>query len=206
MASRSRSLCRPGGFGATVAGPSSRPRRRAGGPALRRARAQVTLEGPLFSSCCGVPDFRCTYRLQLSEQFGFRAARELGRSGTSPSSGPLTVSVAVAAGAARNRARLRRRRSDSHLGELGGEASFARLRRRAGGGLRRSSWTRPNHRAVSEAETRSGATGSLRAKFFDWIRDRLVRASSTSTSSRPCASEDFRVFGRHAREDPGARA
>ena len=50
---------------------------RARGAARLARERRVTFSGDARSCCCGVPDFRCTYRLQLTEPFGFRAAREL---------------------------------------------------------------------------------------------------------------------------------
>src|SRR3569833_2831076 len=73
-ASRSRSRCRPGAS-ARGGRSSSRPataRRRASWP-----RAPTCTWRAARSCCSGVPEFRCTYRLQLTPDFGFAKAREI---------------------------------------------------------------------------------------------------------------------------------
>jgi (1->4)-alpha-D-glucan 1-alpha-D-glucosylmutase len=116
-----------------------------------------------------VPDFRCTYRLQLSEQFGFRAARE------------LAVGYIAELGASHLylSPSLQARHGSSHgydvvdptriSEELGGEAEFRALcaaAREAGLGVVLD--IVPNHMAVSEAENPFWRDRKLRAKFFDW--------------------------------------
>jgi (1->4)-alpha-D-glucan 1-alpha-D-glucosylmutase len=116
-----------------------------------------------------VPDFRCTYRLQLSEQFGFRAARE------------LAVAYIAELGASHLylSPSLQARHGSTHgydvvdptriSEERGGESEFRALceaAREAGLGVVLD--IVPNHMTASEAENPFWRDRELRAKFFDW--------------------------------------
>src|SRR6266542_3958632 len=117
-------------------------------------------------------DFRCTYRLQLSEDFDFRAAREVAV--------PYVVDPT--------------RISES----LGGETEFRSLcaaAREAGLGVLFD--IVPNHMATSEEENPFWRDCELRAKFFDWDPESgWYRRSSTSASSPACASRTRRCSRR----------
>jgi (1->4)-alpha-D-glucan 1-alpha-D-glucosylmutase len=116
-----------------------------------------------------VPELRCTYRLQLTEQFGFRDVREtalayLRELGVSH----LYLSPSLQA-----------RRGSLHgydvtdptriSEELGGEAEFratAAAAHEAGLGVILD--VVPNHMAASEEENPFWRDRELRARFFDW--------------------------------------
>jgi (1->4)-alpha-D-glucan 1-alpha-D-glucosylmutase len=114
-------------------------------------------------------DFRCTYRLQLTEAFGFRAAREL----AVPYIAELGASHLYLSPV------LQARHGSTHgydvvdptriSGDLGGEAEFGALcdaARTAGVGVVLD--IVPNHMATSEEENPFWRDLDLRAKFFDW--------------------------------------
>jgi (1->4)-alpha-D-glucan 1-alpha-D-glucosylmutase len=112
--------------------------------------------------------FRCTYRLQLNDEFGFRAAREVAL----PYVRDLGASHLYLSPS------LQARKGSSHgydvvdptriSDDLGGESEFRALcnaARDAGLGVILD--IVPNHMATSE-ENRFWADPELRAKFFDW--------------------------------------
>jgi (1->4)-alpha-D-glucan 1-alpha-D-glucosylmutase len=116
-----------------------------------------------------VSEFRCTYRLQLSEQLGFRGAREL----AVPYIAELGASHLYLSPS------LQARHGSMHgydvvdptriSEDLGGEAEFRALctsAREAGLGIVLD--IVPNHMAVSEEENPFWRDRELRAKFFDW--------------------------------------
>jgi (1->4)-alpha-D-glucan 1-alpha-D-glucosylmutase len=118
-----------------------------------------------------VPDFRCTYRLQLTDRFGFRAAREL----AVPYVAELGASHLYLSPS------LQARHGSTHgydvvdptriSEDLGGEAEFRALcvaARDAGLGVVLD--IVPNHMAASEEENPFWRDLDLRAKFFDWDR------------------------------------
>jgi (1->4)-alpha-D-glucan 1-alpha-D-glucosylmutase len=118
-----------------------------------------------------VPDFRCTYRLQLTDRFGFRAAREL----AVPYVAELGASHLYLSPS------LQARLGSTHgydvvdptriSEDLGGEAEFRALcvaARDAGLGVVLD--IVPNHMAASEEENPFWRDLDLRAKFFDWDR------------------------------------
>jgi (1->4)-alpha-D-glucan 1-alpha-D-glucosylmutase len=115
-----------------------------------------------------VADFRCTYRLQLSAEFGFRAAREVAL----PYIRDLGASHLYLSPS------LQARRGSMHgydvvdptrvSDDLGGEAELRALcdaAQEAGLGVLLD--IVPNHMAASETENRFWADPELRAKFFD---------------------------------------
>jgi (1->4)-alpha-D-glucan 1-alpha-D-glucosylmutase len=115
------------------------------------------------------PEFHCTYRLQLTEGFGFHAARSIAL----PYLAELGVSHLYLSPS------LQARRGSMHgydvvdptrISEgLGGEAEFRALceaAREAGLGVVLD--IVPNHMATSEEENPFWADRELRAKFFDW--------------------------------------
>jgi (1->4)-alpha-D-glucan 1-alpha-D-glucosylmutase len=117
----------------------------------------------------GMTDFRCTYRLQLTEAFGFRAAREL----AVPYIAELGASHLYLSPV------LQARHGSTHgydvadptriSDDLGGEAEFRALcgaAREAGLGVVLD--IVPNHMATSEEENPFWRDLDLRAKFFDW--------------------------------------
>ncbi|MEN3273043.1 MAG: (1-_4)-alpha-D-glucan 1-alpha-D-glucosylmutase, partial [Actinomycetota bacterium] len=114
-------------------------------------------------------DFRCTYRLQLTEQFGFRAAREL----AIPYIAELGASHLYLSPV------LQARHGSTHgydvvdptriSDDLGGEDELRALcgdARAAGLGVVLD--IVPNHMATSEEENLFWRDLDLRAKFFDW--------------------------------------
>jgi (1->4)-alpha-D-glucan 1-alpha-D-glucosylmutase len=116
-----------------------------------------------------VAEFRCTYRLQLTEQFGFRDAREI----AVPYVAELGASHLYLSPS------LQARHGSLHgydvvdptriSEDLGGEAEFRALcgaARAAGLGVILD--IVPNHMAVSDEESPFWADPRLRAKFFDW--------------------------------------
>jgi (1->4)-alpha-D-glucan 1-alpha-D-glucosylmutase len=116
-----------------------------------------------------VPDWRCTYRIQLTPEFGFRAARETAlRYVTELGASHLYLSPSLQA-----------RHGSTHgydvtdptriSAELGGEDEFRALcsaARDAGLGVLLD--IVPNHMATSEDENPFWRDRRLRAKFFDW--------------------------------------
>ena len=114
-------------------------------------------------------DFRCTYRLQLTEQFGFRAAREL----AVPYIAELGASHLYLSPS------LQARHGSTHgydvvdptriSEDLGGESEFRALCSAASeAGLGVVLDIVPNHMAASEEENPFWRDPDLRAKFFDW--------------------------------------
>jgi (1->4)-alpha-D-glucan 1-alpha-D-glucosylmutase len=116
-----------------------------------------------------VAEFRCTYRLQLSAEFGFRAAREVAL----PYIRDLGASHLYLSPS------LQARQGSMHgydvvdptrvSDDLGGEAELRALceaAQEAGLGVLLD--IVPNHMAVSETENRFWADPELRAKFFDF--------------------------------------
>jgi (1->4)-alpha-D-glucan 1-alpha-D-glucosylmutase len=116
-----------------------------------------------------VPELRCTYRLQLTSGFGFRAARE------------VVVPYVTDLGASHLylSPSLQARHGSPHgydvvdptrvSDELGGEAELRELSAAAhAAGLGVILDIVPNHMATSEEENRFWADPELRAKFFDW--------------------------------------
>src|SRR5207302_4880601 len=71
--SRSRSRCRRGGSAPAGSSTSGPPRSRRTARSSRRGRRSQSRIARC--SCCGVAEFRATYRLQLTADFGFREAR-----------------------------------------------------------------------------------------------------------------------------------
>jgi (1->4)-alpha-D-glucan 1-alpha-D-glucosylmutase len=113
--------------------------------------------------------FRCTYRLQLTPEFGFRAAREI----AVPYVRELGASHLYLSPS------LQARRGSLHgydvvdpmrlSDELGGEDEFRELAEAAhAAGLGIVLDIVPNHMATSETENRFWADPQLRAKIFDW--------------------------------------
>jgi len=113
--------------------------------------------------------FRCTYRLQLTEQFGFRAAREI----AVPYVAELGASHLYLSPS------LQARHGSTHgydvtdptrvSDDLGGEKELRGLcaaAREAGLGVVLD--IVPNHMATSEDENRFWRDRELRARFFDW--------------------------------------
>jgi (1->4)-alpha-D-glucan 1-alpha-D-glucosylmutase len=116
-----------------------------------------------------VPEFRCTYRLQLTGEFGFRAAREVAL----PYVRELGVSHLYLSPV------LQARRDSTHgydvvdptriSAELGGEQELRRLCEAAhDSGLGTIVDVVPNHMAASDAENRFWRDPELRVRFFDW--------------------------------------
>jgi (1->4)-alpha-D-glucan 1-alpha-D-glucosylmutase len=116
-----------------------------------------------------MPDFRCTYRVQLSDRFGFRDAREL----VVPYARELGVSHLYLSPS------LQARRGSAHgydvvdptriSEDLGGERELRALcehARDAGLGIVLD--VVPNHMAASEEENPFWADPEQRARFFDW--------------------------------------
>jgi (1->4)-alpha-D-glucan 1-alpha-D-glucosylmutase len=119
-----------------------------------------------------VPDFRCTYRLQLTHEFGFRAAREVAL----PYVRELGASHLYLSPV------LQARRGSTHgydvtdptqvSGELGGEDELRALcERTQEAGLGTIVDVVPNHMAASEEENRFWRDPELRARFFDADRE-----------------------------------
>jgi (1->4)-alpha-D-glucan 1-alpha-D-glucosylmutase len=117
----------------------------------------------------GMTDFRCTYRLQLTDAFGFPAAREL----AVPYIAELGASHLYLSPV------LQARHGSTHgydvvdptrlSDDLGGEAEFRALCNAAGtAGLGVVLDIVPNHMATSDEENRFWRDLDLRAKFFDW--------------------------------------
>jgi len=116
-----------------------------------------------------VPDFRCTYRLQLTDEFGFRAAREVAL----PYVRELGASHLYLSPV------LQAQHGSAHgydvtdptrvSDDLGGEEELRALcgaAREAGLGTIVD--VVPNHMATSEEENRFWRDPELRARFFDW--------------------------------------
>jgi len=116
-----------------------------------------------------VEELRCTYRLQLTEEFGFRAAREVAL----PYARELGVSHLYLSPV------LQARRGSTHgydvvdptriSGDLGGEPELRALctaARDAGLGVIVD--LVPNHMATSEEENPYWRDPELRERFFDW--------------------------------------
>jgi (1->4)-alpha-D-glucan 1-alpha-D-glucosylmutase len=114
-------------------------------------------------------DFRCTYRLQLTEDFDFRAAREIA----------VPYVAEIGASHLYLSPSLEARSGSTHgydvvdptriSGPLGGEAEFRALCAAAGeAGLGILLDIVPNHMATSEEENPFWRDRTLRAKFFDW--------------------------------------
>ncbi|HEU5214972.1 MAG TPA: malto-oligosyltrehalose synthase [Gaiellaceae bacterium] len=116
-----------------------------------------------------MPDFRCTYRLQLTPELGFRRVREV----VLPYLRDLGVSHLYLSP-------VMRARSGSLHGydvvdptrvspELGGEEELRALCEAAGAaGLGTIVDVVPNHMAASEEENRFWRDPELRARYFDW--------------------------------------
>jgi (1->4)-alpha-D-glucan 1-alpha-D-glucosylmutase len=116
-----------------------------------------------------MPEFRCTYRLQLTEEFGFRSAREI----VLPYARDLGVSHLYLSPS------LQARRGSTHgydvvdptriSDDLGGEAELLRLCEEAhAADLGIVLDIVPNHMATSEEENPFWADEAKRATFFDW--------------------------------------
>jgi (1->4)-alpha-D-glucan 1-alpha-D-glucosylmutase len=116
-----------------------------------------------------MPEFRCTYRLQLTEEFGFRKAREL----VVPYVGELGASHLYLSPS------LQARKGSMHgydvvdptriSEDLGGEEEFRALCDAAhDADLGVLLDIVPNHMATSEEENPFWADLELRATFFDW--------------------------------------
>jgi len=116
-----------------------------------------------------VADFRCTYRLQLTPELGFRRAREI----VVPYAAELGVSHLYLSPV------LQARRASTHgydvvdptrvSDELGGEEELRALCEAArAAGLGTILDVVPNHMATSEDENRFWRDPELRARFFDW--------------------------------------
>jgi (1->4)-alpha-D-glucan 1-alpha-D-glucosylmutase len=116
-----------------------------------------------------MPEFRCTYRLQLTEEFGFADAREI----VVPYAQELGVSHLYLSPS------LQARHGSTHgydvvdptkiSQDLGGEADFRRLCEEAhASDLGIVLDIVPNHMATSEDENPFWADLDKRAKFFDW--------------------------------------
>jgi len=119
-----------------------------------------------------VADFRCTYRLQLTPELGFRRAREI----VVPYAAELGVSHLYLSPV------LQARRASTHgydvvdptrvSDELGGEEELRALCEAAhAAGLGTILDVVPNHMATSEDENRFWRDPELRARFFDWDRE-----------------------------------
>jgi (1->4)-alpha-D-glucan 1-alpha-D-glucosylmutase len=119
-----------------------------------------------------MPDWRCTYRVQLSEDFGFRDLRETA----------LPYIVELGASHVYLSPSLQARHGSTHgydvtdptkiSDDLGGEADFRALCdavHDAGLGILLD--IVPNHMATLEEENPFWRDPELRAKFFDWDRD-----------------------------------
>jgi (1->4)-alpha-D-glucan 1-alpha-D-glucosylmutase len=116
-----------------------------------------------------VPDFRCTFRLQLTEEFGFRAAREVAL----PYVRELGASHLYLSPV------LQAQKGSTHgydvtdptcvSRELGSEEELRALCEAAHeAGLGTLVDVVPNHMATSEEENRFWRDPELRARFFDW--------------------------------------
>jgi (1->4)-alpha-D-glucan 1-alpha-D-glucosylmutase len=121
------------------------------------------------SRCCGVPEFRCTFRLQLTPGFGFRKAREI----VVPYARALGISHLYLSPS------LQAQHGSTHgydvtdptriSDDLGGEREFRELCdavHAAGLGVLLD--IVPNHMAANEDENPYWRDPDLRAKFFDW--------------------------------------
>jgi (1->4)-alpha-D-glucan 1-alpha-D-glucosylmutase len=119
-----------------------------------------------------MPEFRCTFRIQLTAEFGFRKAREI----VLPYAQELGVSHLYLSPS------LQAQKGSTHgydvtdptriSEELGGEDEFRALAeagREAGLGILLD--IVPNHMAANEAENPFWRDLDLRAKFFDWDRE-----------------------------------
>jgi len=116
-----------------------------------------------------VPDFRCTYRVQLTPELGFRTVREV----VLPYLRDLGVSHLYLSPV------LKARSGSTHgydvvdptrvSTELGGEEELRALCETAhGSGLGTIFDVVPNHMAASEEENRYWRDPELRTRFFDW--------------------------------------
>ena len=116
-----------------------------------------------------MPDFRCTYRIQLNRDLGFRAVREV----VLPYVRELGVSHLYLSPV------MKARRGSEHgydvvsprrvSPELGGEQELrALLEATRETGLGTILDVVPNHMATSEEENRYWRDPELRARFFDW--------------------------------------
>jgi (1->4)-alpha-D-glucan 1-alpha-D-glucosylmutase len=116
-----------------------------------------------------VPDFRCTFRVQLTPELGFRRVREV----VLPYLRELGVSHLYLSPV------LKARSGSTHgydvvdptriSAELGGEDELRELCDEArAGGLGTILDVVPNHMAASEEENRLWRDPELRARFFDW--------------------------------------
>jgi (1->4)-alpha-D-glucan 1-alpha-D-glucosylmutase len=116
-----------------------------------------------------VPDFRCTYRLQLTAEFGFRRAREdalpyLRELGVSHLY--LSPSLQARSGSTHGYDVVDPTRISE---ELGGEAEFrATCEAAHAAGLGVILDIVPNHMAADEEQNRFWHDRGLRARFFDW--------------------------------------
>jgi (1->4)-alpha-D-glucan 1-alpha-D-glucosylmutase len=116
-----------------------------------------------------VPDFRCTFRVQLAPELGFSRVREI----VLPYLRDLGVSHLYLSPV------LKARSGSTHgydvvdptriSAELGGESEFRELCQAArADGLGTILDIVPNHMATSEEENRLWRDAELRAQFFDW--------------------------------------
>jgi (1->4)-alpha-D-glucan 1-alpha-D-glucosylmutase len=119
-----------------------------------------------------VPEFRCTFRLQLTEEFGFRKATEV----VLPYARELGISHLYLSPS------LQARKGSTHgydvtdptkiSDDLGGEAEFRALCETAHeADLGIVLDIVPNHMATSEEENPFWGDLDLREKFFDWDRE-----------------------------------
>ena len=150
----------------------------------------------------GMTEFRCTYRLQLTERLrlprGARDCRPLRRRARRLA--PL--SLAVAAGPQRLDARLRRRRPDPHLRGSGRRGGVPLALRRGGrGGPRRAARHRSEpHGDLGGGEPVLARPGAARAASSTGIpRAAGTAASSTSATSPACGSRIPRCSRRRTR-------
>jgi len=115
-----------------------------------------------------VTDFRCTYRLQLNEGFGFRAAREIALPYVQELGAShlyLSPSLQATHGSTHGYDVVDPTRISD---DLGGEEELRALCDAAGAaGLGVILDIVPNHMATSEAENRFWSDPDLRARFFD---------------------------------------
>ena len=154
-----------------------------------------------------MPDFRCTYRLQLSAELRLPRGARGRRAVPARARGLAPLPLAVAAGAARLDARLRRRRPDaaSPRTSAARTSSARSARRRATPASASILDIVPNHMATSDEENPFWADPELRAPLLRLgSRDRLVPALLRRRRARRRPRRGSRGLRDDARE--GARA